>query len=352
VAWCGCWVAGMNDAPVISVVIPAHNAEPFLHRAVASLLASDLPRNRWEIIIVDDATIGGAPKIDGADSILEIHGTPRGPAAARNLGAEGARAPLVAFVDADVCVRADTLSRMVEHFRRDPELAAVFGSYDATPAEPDFISQYRNLLHHYVHQQKNGEVDSFWAGCGAVRRAAFLEVGMFDAARYVTPQIEDIELGYRMRDRGYRIALDPKIQGTHLKKWTFAGMVNANFRHRGLPYGDLLLERGQLLNSQGLSVGTADKSSTVLVAMMAITVVVAAVLRDSRWLLGAVVSFAAFVFVNRHLLGWFAEKRGFWFAVRAAVMHLVYHATNVAAIAYSVVRHALRPHDRPINEHL
>jgi GT2 family glycosyltransferase len=342
----------MNDAPVISVVIPAHNAEPFLQRAVASLLDSDLPRDRWEIIVVDDASDGGPPNIKGADSVLEIHGTPRGPAAARNLGAEAARAPLVAFVDADVCVRSDTLSRMVEHFRRDPELAAVFGSYDATPAEADFISQYRNLLHHYVHQQKSGEVDSFWAGCGAVRRAAFLEVGMFDAARYATPQIEDIELGYRMRDRGYRIVLDPQIQGTHLKRWTFGGMVNANFHHRGLPYGRLLLERRQLLNTQGLSVGNADKASTVIVALMGGAVVVAALFRDPRWLLAALVGFAAFVFVNRRLLGWFAEKRGFWFAARAAPMHLVYHATNVAAIAYSVVRHAFRPQRRPIDNHL
>ena len=333
----------MSDAPVISVVIPAHNAELFLRRAVASLLASDLPRNRLEIIIVDDASTGGAPKIAGADSVIEIHGTPQGPAAARNLGAEAARAPLVAFVDADVCVRSDTLSRMVEHFRSDPELAAVFGSYDATPAEPDFISQYRNLLHHYVHQQKNGEVDSFWAGCGAVRRAAFLDVGMFDAARYMTPQIEDIELGYRMRDKGYRIVLDPKIQGTHLKRWTFGGMIDANFRHRGLPYSRLLLERRQLLNTQGLSVGSADKASTVLVGLIAIPVLLAVLFRDLRWVVAALIGFTAFVSVNRRLIGWFAEKRGYWFAVRAAVMHLVYHATNVAALGYSVVRHAVRP---------
>ena len=341
----------MSDAPVISVVIPAHNAEPFLQRALASLLASDLPRNRWEIIIVDDASTGGAPRIDGVDSVLEIHGTPRGPGAARNLGAEAARAPLVAFVDADVCVRSDTLNRMVKHFRADPELAGVFGSYDAAPAERDFVSQYRNLLHHYVHQQKNGEVDSFWAGCGAVRRTAFLEVGMFDAARYPTPQIEDIELGYRMRDRGYRIVLDPQIQGTHLKRWTFGGMVSANFHHRGLPYAQLLLERGQLLNTEGLSVGSADKASTLIVGMTALTVATAAVFGDTRWLLAAVAGFAVFVFVNRRLLGWFAEKRGVWFAARAAAMHLVYHATNVGAIAYSVVRHALRPR-RPIKKHL
>jgi len=333
----------MNDAPVISVVIPFHDAGAFLPRAIAALLKSDLPRSRWELIIVDDASPGGAPTVQGADSVIDIHGTPRGPAAARNLGAEAARAPLVAFVDADVCVRPDALLRMVEHFRRDPELAAVFGSYDSTPAEPGFISQYRNLLHHYVHQQKTGEVDSFWAGCGAVRRAAFLEVGMFDEARYTTPQIEDIELGYRLRDAGYRIILDPAIQGTHLKRWTLGGMMHANFRHRGLPYARLLLERRQLLNTQGLSVGSADKASTLLVALSVMSIAVAVAFQDWLWLLGVALCLIAFVLVNRRLLGWFARMRGSWFAVGASALHLVYHASNVAAIVYSIVTHAIRP---------
>ncbi|HYN80290.1 MAG TPA: glycosyltransferase [Gemmatimonadaceae bacterium] len=332
----------MNEAPVISVVIPTHNAGPFLPLVIAALLKSDLPRKRWELIVVDDVSPGGAPKVPGADSVLDMHGTPRGPAAARNTGAEAARAPLVAFVDADVCVRPDVLRRLVEHFRRDSELAGVFGSYDASPAEPGFISQYRNLLHHYVHQQKSGDVESFWAGCGAVRRAAFLEVGMFDQARYTTPQIEDIELGYRLRDRGYRIILDPQIQGTHLKRWTFRGMVRANFQHRGLPYARLLLERRRLLSSQGLSVGSSDKASTVLIAVTVMAIACAVVFRDWRWLIGTIACIAAFVLVNRRLLGWFARVRGPWFAARAALMHLVYHATNVAALGYSVITHSLK----------
>jgi len=333
----------MNEGSVISVVMPTHNAEPFLPGVIAALLKSDLPRSRWELIIVDDASSRGAPTVHEADSVIDMHGTPRGPAAARNIGAEAARAPLVAFVDADVCVRPDALRRIVEHFRGDPELAAVFGSYDATPAEPGFISQYRNLLHHYVHQQQSGEVDSFWAGCGAVRRAAFLDVGMFDEGRYPSPQIEDIELGYRLRDRGYRIILDPEIQGTHLKRWTFGDMVRANFHHRGLPYARLLLERRQLLNTQGLSVGSTDKASTVLVSLSVLAIAFTVLFQDRRWLLAVGLCFIAFVLVNRRLLGWFARTRGCWFALRALAMHLLYHATNVAAIVYSVVMHSVRP---------
>ena len=47
------------------------------------------------------------------------------------------------------------LRLIAEDFVRDPELAAVFGSYDDEPAWRTFISQYKNLMHHYVHQISN-----------------------------------------------------------------------------------------------------------------------------------------------------------------------------------------------------
>ena len=72
------------------------------------------------------------------------------------------------------------------------------------------------------------------------------------------------------------------------------------------------------------------------------TIVFAAVFQDWRWLFGTLLALAAFVFVNQRLLGWFARVRGSWFAVRAAVIHLVYHATNVAALGYSIMSHFIR----------
>ena len=56
---------------------------------------------------------------------------------------------------------------------RGPALTAVMGSYDDTPSEPGLVSQYRNLLHHFVHQVGREKASTFWAGCGAVRRGAF-----------------------------------------------------------------------------------------------------------------------------------------------------------------------------------
>jgi hypothetical protein len=71
----------------------------------------------------------------------------------------------------------------------------------------------------------------------------FLAIGGFDTVRFPRPQIEDIELGYRLRDAGGRIVLDPTVQGTHLKQWTFWRMLRTDVIDRGIPWMRLLLER-------------------------------------------------------------------------------------------------------------
>jgi hypothetical protein len=54
-----------------------------------------------------------------------------------------------------------------------PEVDAVFGSYDDAPRAPNFIAQYKNLFHHYVHQHGKEEASTFWAGCGTVNVLPF-----------------------------------------------------------------------------------------------------------------------------------------------------------------------------------
>jgi glycosyltransferase involved in cell wall biosynthesis len=93
----------------------------------------------------------------------------RGPAAARNRGAREARGEILFFIDADVCVAPDSLERVAENFAEDPALDALMGSYDDSPGSPDFLSQYKNLMHHFVHQAGRETASTFWSGCGAIR---------------------------------------------------------------------------------------------------------------------------------------------------------------------------------------
>jgi len=147
-------------------------------------------------------------------------------------------------VDSDVLVHADVFTRIRAAFEAEPDLVAIFGSYDDLPSLHGTVSTFRNMLHHYVHQGSGGVATTFWAGLGAVRREAFVEVDGFDDWRFRSPSVEDIELGLRLASAGGLIRLDPEIQGTHLKRWGVRSMMLTDLLYRGMPWTALMLDRG------------------------------------------------------------------------------------------------------------
>ena len=161
------------------------------------------------------------------------------------------RSRLIFFLDADVAVHPETLGRALARFERDPALTALFGSYDDQPGRAGLVSQYRNLLHHFVHQQgdfRDGirPAHTFWTGCGMIRRDVFLEFGGFDPRLYPRPAIEDIELGYRLTRAGHRIVLARDVLATHMKRWTLPEMVRTDIFRRGVPWMLLIKRTGTI----------------------------------------------------------------------------------------------------------
>ena len=187
--------------PTISVIVPAYNCRTMINRSLAPLLEMQRRGEICEIIVVDDGSTDGTAEVAAAAGagVISCKG-PRGPAAARNLGAQEARGNILWFVDADVVAKIDAASQ-VRQALASRDYAAVFGSYDDTPPARNFLSQYKNLVHYHVHQNIRRHVSTFWAGCGAVWKDAFLALAGFDVA-YDRPSIEDIEFGYRLRAAG------------------------------------------------------------------------------------------------------------------------------------------------------
>ncbi|HYP47242.1 MAG TPA: glycosyltransferase family A protein [Thermoleophilaceae bacterium] len=223
-----------------SVIIPATDRPATMDRCLEAVRsAADAPD---EVIVVDSPA-------------------GMGPAGARNLGAMRATGSVLVFVDSDVVVHPDAFTRLRAAFEADPELAAVFGSYDDLPSLHGMVSTFRNMLHHYVHQGSGGVATTFWAGLGAVRREAFVAVDGFDDWRFRSPSVEDIEFGLRLASAGRLIKLDPEIQGTHLKRWSLRTMLLTDLLYRGMPWTALMLERGpqaarlNLRGSHGVAAG-------------------------------------------------------------------------------------------------
>jgi len=248
----------------LSVVIPVYQSAEHLRACLTAFKRCSVAP--LEIIVVDDGSTDSSLQVAkefGATPLTT--GGRRGPAFARNLGARTAKGDILFFVDADVCVKADTSSRLTSRFSEQPELDAVIGSYDNSPASTDFISQYKNLMHAFFHQNAREEACTFWSGCGAIRRTVFLEFGGFDVS-YHRPAIEDIELGYRLKSAGKSILLDRQLQVKHLKHWTFWNLIVTDVVNRGIPWTELILRDRRMPND--LNVRLGERISVALVFLL------------------------------------------------------------------------------------
>lgn len=336
----------MSDQPQLTVIVPVYNGAGVLPRTLGALRNSDLPRDRWELVVVDDGSNDETSLIAAryADTVVSLPGKAHGPAYARNRGFEVSLGCVIVFIDADCVVHTDTLSKFADLFAKRPEIGAAFGSYDDKPPAAGLMSQYRNLIHHYVHHQNAGEVETFWAGAGAVRREVFAEAGMYDEWHYSKPQIEDIELGARVRQLGRPILLEPSIQVTHLKRWTLANVVRTDLRDRGIPWARLLMHRGAMMSSGALNLRWTEKLNTVLVWFALLLVLLAPITRSWLSLGVALGCIAVVLFLNIHLWRFFARVRGPVFAALVMPAHLMYYLLNGVSFGVGMLlQHLIGP---------
>ena len=314
----------------LSVIVPVYNDERGLAECLSALKASDLPGT--EIIVVDDAST------DNTAQVAERFGVRvrrlmknSGPAAARNEGARHANGDILFFVDADVIIASGALGRVKRGFREQPDVAAVFGSYDARPRAEGTISQYRNLLHHFVHQNGHSEASTFWAGCGAIRRSVFDSIGGFDEKKFLRPSIEDIELGYRLRQSGYRILLDKTLQVTHLKRWNLFSLIKTDVICRAVPWSRLILETRNA--PRDLNLNTGQKLSLVLVALACLFLAAAAIQPVSLAL--SIAALFGVLAINRKLYLFFVRQKGILFAAAGVLLHLLYYLYSGLSYLYA-----------------
>lgn len=312
----------------VSVIVPACNAVPYLERCLQPLLSQT--GCAFEVIVVDDASRDRTAEVAGAlgAQVLRLAGN-AGPSRARNTGARHARGEFLLFIDSDVAVRPGIVARVCEYFDSHPEVAAFFGSYDTEPAEKGLISEYRNLLHHFTHQQGNEEASTFWSGCGAVRRAVFLEAGGFDEHEY--PRcIEDIELGYRLRQAGHRIVLLRDLFCTHMKRWTLVSMVKTDIMGRALPWTRLMVKRRNAPNDLNIK-----QTQKLCVALMGLALLSIPLAWFTPWTLaGGAAALLLIVALNASLFRFLIQARSLWFALRSIPLQWLYFLYSGVSYAY------------------
>lgn len=315
-----------DASAVISVVMPVYNGAAVLTASLPPLLAMRRSGEVAEVIVVDDGSTDRSATI-AADCGARVvrSGGRLGPGGARNVAAATAVGDILWFVDADVVVHEDA-ARAVRGAFAASGAAAVFGTYDDRPPGRNFLSQYKNLVHRFYHQRARGDADTFWAGCGAIRKDVFRAAGGFDAQRYPYPSIEDIELGTRLRGQGLRIVLAPEIQATHLKVWSLRNLIHTDIARRALPWSRLIQSQSGLPDA--LNVGVGERVNAALAAGFAASIVLAVARVAPAWL--ALAFLAAVAVANARLFAFFRRARGAAFAVAAVAFHQLYYLYSSA----------------------
>lgn len=200
----------------VSVVIPAHDAEATIGRAVRALAGH-------EVIVVDDGSrdaTGARAEEAGARVVrLETRG---GPARARNAGVRATEAPIVVFTDADCEPLPGFVEALVGPLDGDPTLTGTKGAY--VTEQRGLVARFVQLEYEerYARMRRRREIDFVDTYACAYRRAPFLEAGGFDE-RYDRPSTEDQELSFRLHERGTRFIFVPEARTKH----THAGSLGA-----------------------------------------------------------------------------------------------------------------------------
>ncbi len=138
-----------DGEPLVSVIIPAYNAEATLSATLSSVVAQT--HRRLEVLIVDDGSTDGTAEIArrhaAADGRLRVLSQANsGPACARNHGLATASGSLIAWIDADDLWHPTKLARQIEVFRRSPQpLSFVYSGYRLIDDEDRILPNPRSL---------------------------------------------------------------------------------------------------------------------------------------------------------------------------------------------------------------
>ncbi len=162
---------------LVSVIIPAHNSQPYIQAAIDSILEQSY--RPLELIVVDDGSTDSTPEIVSAygSEVRLIRQPQQGHAAARNAGIRAARGAFLAFLDYDDLWSKDKLKLQLACFKRRPKLDLVFGHIQ------NFFTPEMSEAERQRITVPLDPLPGLLQGAMLARRPSFDRVGMFDETR-------------------------------------------------------------------------------------------------------------------------------------------------------------------------
>src|SRR5437868_8315730 len=217
-------------SPAISVIIPTFNRAAMLSATLESFAAQSIPKNRYEVVVVDDGSKDSTPQVcrefASRIQLKYLHIDNSGTSAAKNTGILASRGKILVFFDDDDIADAHLLEEHLKaHKQHRSEKVVVLGYTTWAPTLSvtslmRYVTDIGGFLFAYG-DLKDGQMLDFtylWAGRCSCKRSFLAKHGVFNRQLVV---FEDVELGYRLSRFGMRVVFHRAAKSYMTRALTF-----------------------------------------------------------------------------------------------------------------------------------
>jgi glycosyltransferase involved in cell wall biosynthesis len=206
----------------VSVVVPFYNGAATLDACLRALSSQNLPRDRYEIIAVDDGSTDDGASIATRHGVRLIRQENRGAPAARNAGLRAAAGEWVAFTDADCIPSRGWLRALLKAVGAEKNNTSILGAAGVVVGQPSSsrVARFVELSHGFDVERHLSHPRFPFALSGSVlyRRSVLNDVGGFDE-RFVTYEACDLHARLRNIDGEFALAKTAVVMHQHRETW-------------------------------------------------------------------------------------------------------------------------------------
>lgn len=217
----------MSAYPKATIIVPTYNRSHFIEKSFSALVNQNYPKDRLEIIAIDDGSIDRTPEIlrrfQSEYPYFRYFTQPnRGPATARNLGLRHARGEIILFIDDD-CIADENWALELARAYQSAEVAGIAGRIVYVPPADNLAN--RIAAHANGNGQAvgpDGEVAFFVTANASFKRGVLEQMGGFDET-FPHAVHEDVDLSRRVKQAGWKLQYCDRAVVHHYHHYTIKG---------------------------------------------------------------------------------------------------------------------------------
>lgn len=207
--------------PILSILIVTHNSEQYVEDCIKSLTSQKIPRNEYEIIVIDDGSKDNSVELSkkaGADLVIETD--PCSIGKARNIGFENSKGNFIGIIDSDCRANEGWIRAIISELQSHHAISGpvINGNVQSKISWAEYFLEFA-----YFNDKKKKSRIRFMPGCnGAFSKEVFLKVGGYTDIR----ASEDVLFGDSLKRVGIDIYFIPEMSLEHFGRTTLPKLKN------------------------------------------------------------------------------------------------------------------------------